>query len=56
MVTQVVDYILNAQSEPFMYEQIMEYGCYCHLLDHKLLQGVGEPVDQEKFYFIQFTL
>ena len=46
MITQIVDYSLAVSGSSVMYDQIMEYGCYCNLLDQKLLQGVGEPVDE----------
>ena len=45
MITQQVDYALEASGSGVMYDQIMEYGCHCNLLDAKLKPGVGEPVD-----------
>ena len=45
MITQLVDYALEAKGSSVMYDQIMEYGCHCNLLDTELKQGVGEPVD-----------
>lgn len=45
IITQLVDYGLEAKGSTVMYDQILEYGCHCNLLDTEIKQGVGEPVD-----------
>ena len=29
-----------------MYDELLEYGCWCNLLDEKMKQGVGDAVDE----------
>lgn len=50
MVIQQLDYLLgksqNAYMPRVMYDEMLEYGCWCNLLDEKLTQGIGDPVDE----------
>ena len=51
MIIQQLDHHLAAsQDSPYdklpNYDQLLEYGCYCNLLDQKITQGQGDPVDE----------
>ncbi|CBY39311.1 unnamed protein product [Oikopleura dioica] len=51
MIIQQLDHHLEAtQDSPYdrlpNYDQLLEYGCYCNLLDQKITQGQGDPVDE----------
>lgn len=51
MIIQQLDHHLAAsQDSPYEklpnYDQLLEYGCYCNLLDQKITQGQGDPVDE----------